>query len=393
MTETKIGTWKKSWVPRLWKIWSSIAGFVFTIATALIGLTTQEKIPINPKIVEWLQQTPPWPLWWLLFPAILLALAVSALIISLMQIWDNRRIAEGEAQLKDYAGERANTERELQRKRLELENLEGVFRERERMRRLDHITGIPNYLSWKDDLKNWDSRNEKELCMILIDLDKLKWLNSRSRECADRVLRYFAQNTYNSMRRDEQIHKANAESTQTIDGAVSYGTAEMYRHYQGGDEFFFIISGNVYGAIGFINRLAERVRSYESDIRETILRRYLKDGDIAAFRLYFAGAIIPHNEPETALMNAYEILDRAKESTTTRLLVVFDSIYEEPSAQRERLEKRREGARRRIRELDQKVRSGDEDSAARQQELLSQERELDININMLLKAERLFAVQ
>jgi GGDEF domain-containing protein len=387
----------------LWKIWSSIAGIVFTVVAGLIGLIT-EKIPINPKIVEWLQQPSSWPLWWLLLPGFLLTFAASALMIFLMQLWDNRRIAEGEtqlknciaegeAQLKNCADEKANTERELQRKCLELENLEGVFHDRERMRRLDHITGIPNYLSWKDDLKNWDSRNAKELSMILIDLDKLKWLNSRSRECADRVLRYFAQNTYIAMRRDEQIYKANTDSVQTIDSASSYGTAEMYRHYQGGDEFFFIISGSVYGAIGFINRLAERVNSYESDIKETILRRFLKKEDIDGFRLYFAGAIIPHNEPETALMNAYEILDRAKESTKSRLLVVFDSIYEEPSVQRQKLERRRDGVRVMIKGLDQKVRSEDGYSTVRRQELLSEERELDININMLLKAERLFAVQ
>ncbi len=386
-----VGTWKTSWVPRLWKTWSSIALFAIVVVAALSRLS--DKTPISHALMELLEAPPSWPLWQILSPSISLAFAIGALLILLMKIWDKRRIDEAEAQLKISANEKANSERELQKKSAQLENLEGLFRERERIRRLDHITGIPNYLAWKDDLKQWEAGNEKELCLILIDIDKLRWLNSRSPECADKVLRYFAQNTYSSMRRDEQIYKANVDPELPVDGTRPYRAAEMYRHYQGGDEFFFIISGNVYSAIGFINRLADRVRSYQFDIRETFLGAYLKEAaDVAAFRLSFCGVILPHNEPETALRNAYAILARAKESTKTRLLVVFDKTYEEPRAEREKLEKWREGIRKRISELDQKVGSGDVDSVARQR-LLDQERELNINITILLKAEQAFAVQ
>src|SRR5215831_3065106 len=269
-----MGAWKTSWVPRLWKIWSSIALFAIVVVAALLRLS--DKTPISRNLMELLEAPPSWPLWQILSPTILLAFAVSALLILLMQIWDKRRIDEAEAQLKICANEKANCERELQKKSAELENFRGLYRERERIRRLDHITGIPNYLAWKDDLKQWEAGNEKDVCLILIDIDKLRWLNSRSPECADKVLRYFAQNTYSSMRRDEQIYKANADPELPVDGARPYPAAEMYRYHQGGDEFFFIVSGNVYSALGFINRLADRVRSYQSNIRETFLGDYLE---------------------------------------------------------------------------------------------------------------------
>jgi GGDEF domain-containing protein len=390
MATEKIGTWKPSWVPRLGKGLRHIAVFVIVVVGVLLGVL--KDTPVSDQILEFLRHSPPWALWKILLPSIAVIFLISALLIWYMQVWDNRRIDEAETQLKAYADQKTNSEKELHKKELELENLQRVFHERERMRRLDHITGIPNYLSWKDDMKTWDTTEDKTFSLILIDIANLKWLNVRSRECADKVLRYFAQNTYNSMRRDEQIYKAMANSESNGNTVRSHRPAEMYRHYQGGDEFFFIISGNVYDAIGFSNRLAERVNSYQSDIRETILRRYLKEADAATFRLSFSGAIIPQTEPETALANAYAILDRAKGSKC-RLFAVFDSSYEEPLVQRERLEKRKESVQNRIKRLSQNVENEDENTAETVADLRKQLRTMDININILRNAERLFTAQ
>jgi diguanylate cyclase (GGDEF)-like protein len=358
---------------------------LFTIGVVFAILGLSDKSPIGGDLTNRLKEPPPWPLWQILLPSTLVTLIVSGLLIWLTQFWDKRR-----------QDELADCKKELDKKSTQLENLHAIFKERERMRRLDHITGIPNHIAWMDDLKQWDAENEKDLCLILIDIDNFRWLNSRSPECADKVLRYFAQNTYSSMRRDEQIYKANAE---------------MYRHYQGGDEFFFIISGNAYNGIGFINRLADRVRSYQSDIRKTLLREHLKEEDVDSFRLSFCGVILPHSEPETALKSAYDVLARAKGSKETRLLIVFGRhYYEEPKSLREQLQTLKETNRVRIKALDDESRNRYAESkamqrdlldyerelvaniAARQRDLLDHERELDSNIAILLKAEQTFAV-
>src|SRR5262249_38000262 len=137
MATEKVGTWKKSWVPRLWTSLISIVAFVSGVVGVLLGLLKDTSI--SDKMLELLSNEPPWPLWWILLPSILIIFGISALLIRLMQVWDNRRIDEAEEQLKGYANEKANSEKQLQKKTVELENLEEVFHERERMRRLDHI--------------------------------------------------------------------------------------------------------------------------------------------------------------------------------------------------------------------------------------------------------------
>lgn len=138
---------------------------------------TGENVTSDQRKMVILSDKPPWPLWWILLPGVMVIIASSAFLIRLMQVWDKRRVDEAEEQLKTYATDKANSDKELQKKTIELENLEGVFREKERMRKLDYITGVPNYLSWQDDVKTWYTKEETMFCFILIDLDRFKWLN------------------------------------------------------------------------------------------------------------------------------------------------------------------------------------------------------------------------
>ena len=242
---------------RLWEIWLGVAA----LAAGFVGLTEQ-KIPL---FVEWntLFEQNPLSFRWFALSIILTALSIGAVFVLLIQSRDEQ-LAKSEEQRKEAI--------------TKLDNLEALFRDRERMRMLDHITGIPNFECWQNDLQTWASRgrNEFDFSLIIIDIDKLRWLNERSRECADEVLRFFARNTYKSMR-DEQIYKA-PEVELKYDREMS--KAEMYRHYLGGDEFFFIIRGDLYDAIGFINRLADRTKSqYSKQIRSEILAKYLNECD------------------------------------------------------------------------------------------------------------------
>lgn len=355
---------------RLWKIWLGVAA----LAAGFVGLTEQ-KIPL---FVEWntLFEQNPLSFRWFALSIILTALSIGAVFILLIQSRDEQ-LAKSEEQRKEAI--------------TNLDNLEALFRDRERMRMLDHITGIPNFECWQNDLQTWASRgrNEFDFSLIIIDIDKLRWLNERSRECADEVLRFFARNTYESMRRDEQIYKA-PEVELKYDRDMS--KAEMYRHYQGGDEFFFIIRGDVYDAIGFINRLADRTESqYSKQIRSEILAKYLNEcGDIGTFELKFSGAIEPirpRTAPETALRNSYEGLRRAKEYKRSRLRVVFETDYETPADRQIKLEQDLRYVQNELASL-----SDSSDNAKRIIELRDKEKTLDLRIKILKKAGETFPI-
>jgi Diguanylate cyclase, GGDEF domain len=201
---------KATSVSRLWKYWLVVAA----VAAGFVGLT-EIKIPL---FLEWqtLYEQDPLSFRWFVLGIIFPALSLGAVFIFLIQSRDEQ-LAEIDEKMKHAITDRAN--------------LEILFRDSERMRMLDHITGIPNFECWQADLGKWasEARNEHEFSLILIDIDKLKLLNERSRECADKVLRFFARNTYDSMRRDEEIYK------------TSEFPAEMYRHYQGGMNFFSLL--------------------------------------------------------------------------------------------------------------------------------------------------------
>lgn len=368
---------------RLWKIWLGVA----VVAAGFIGLTEQ-KIPL---FVEWQRLFDQHPLSfrWFALLIMLTALSIGAVFILLIQSRDEQLNSlaklkdeqlDSLAKLKDE--QLAKSEEQRKEAITNLDNLEALFRDRERMRMLDHITGIPNFECWQNDMQTWASRgrSEREFSLILIDIDKLRWLNERSRECADEVLRFFARNTYESMRRDEQIYKAPEVQS------------KMYRHYQGGDEFLFIVKGDVYDAIGFISRLAVRAKlQYSAQIRNEVLSKYMNEcDDIGTFELKFSGAvgpIQPRTAPKTALKNLYEGLGRAKEYKSSRLRVVFETNYEVPADRQPKLEQD-------VRYVQSELASlGDSsDNAKRLKELRDEEKKLDLRIQILKKAGEAFSI-
>jgi hypothetical protein len=158
---------------------------------------------------------------------------------------------------------------------------------------------------------------------------------------------------------------------------------------------FFVVAGSVFDAIGFVNRLGDKVRiSYQAEIRKRILGRYLEEKDADSFELAFSAAVI--GPGRLSLPAAYKVLERAKQSKKSRLMVVFDSTLEEPAARRAELETARENVRINIIELQQKADSGDEESKemretlSRLSRLSGEASTLDTNILVLKKAEQTF---
>jgi GGDEF domain-containing protein len=431
MKGEKLGTWTESWAPSLWKGW--VASAVFTVGVVLVLLQVLKDTPVSEGILALLRNKPPWPLWLIVLPSALAIFGLSAGFVGLLQVWDDRRISEAEMQLKVFADEKANfmkvsadekanlmrvcadekanlmrvfadekadlkveknnIQNELRTKASLLENIKADYDVSERLRKIDPITGVPNYFAFSDDYAEWIKTGRiVNLCMILIDIDKLKWLNERNRDCADKVLKYFAQSTMNSMRRDEQMYKSEADD-RVYNAELDRRTSEpkMYRHYQGGDEFFFVITGSVFDAIGFVNRLRDRVRLlYQPEIRSRILDRYLEENDAASFQLTFSAAVIGPGKMSVA--GAFKILERAKHSPTSRLMVVFDSTNEEPSTHRVELENARGNVQKKLMDLQQQADSGDSDSKKMHETLSKEASRLDTNILALKKAEQLFSV-
>jgi hypothetical protein len=94
----------------------------------------------------------------------------------------------------------------------------------------------------------------------------------------------------------------------------------------------------VYGAIGFINRLAYRARLYSRQIRKEVLSKYMDEHDADTFHLSFSGVIQPvwpRANQQTVLQNSYQGLKRAKADKV--LMVVFEREYETPSDRQHKL--------------------------------------------------------
>jgi hypothetical protein len=219
-TREKLGNWPESWAPRLWKGW--VASALSVMGVVLVLLQVLRDTPVSEATLGLLRNNPPWPLWLTLLPSVIAIFGLSAAFIWLLQVWDDKRIDDAEKQLKLAAddaqkqlkaiaeekssieAEKVTLEKDLQTNVFSLQNLKRDYEISERSRRLDLITGVPNFVAWSADLTEWTKTGRIDiLSLILIDIDKLKWLNERNRECADLVLRYFAQETINSMRRDE----------------------------------------------------------------------------------------------------------------------------------------------------------------------------------------------
>ena len=186
----------------------------------------------------------------------------------------------------------------------------------------DPITGIPNFRSWKRHAEAWpqSESSRKPSSLILIDLDRLGWLNETSHECANRVLEYFATNTYDAMRRNEHAFKV-------PDKNGAHQPTEMFRHYAGGDEFIFHLSDDVYGALGFLGRLNRECSRYEQEIKQMILHDYMEEREIEKYRLQFCAAIVPIQpgiSPERLIEPGLNMLMAAKKDSTTRVLLQRD---------------------------------------------------------------------
>jgi GGDEF domain-containing protein len=222
----------------------------------------------------------------------------------------------------DRKARRATDERDqkLLVKEQEVDVLRQQLRDRDRLRFLDIVTGIPNQLKWERDVADLSKRDDPapRYQMIMIDLDNFREVNRKyGYEKGDEVIRRFAQSVFNSMRRNEEIYKNLMRNEDDQPVTIEERWQRIYRKYTGGDEFIFVIAGDQAEAVGFLVRL---VKDLLPKINEDVARFILDESPRLSFH---AGMCewIDGDEPQDVLRRLQECLRIATDSTTSRLHV------------------------------------------------------------------------
>ncbi len=135
-----------------------------------------------------------------------------------------------------------------------LKNAELLLYHESKLNSLDHTTGVQNQLVFEEDIKTLSAKVDinNPVHIILIDLDKFGTVNNNHGHTkGSKLIRFIAQSVIKTMRRDEEIYK---ESELPVT-SVTTKENKFYRMHRGGDEFTFIIRGDIDDALGFLIRL------------------------------------------------------------------------------------------------------------------------------------------
>jgi GGDEF domain-containing protein len=209
----------------------------------------------------------------------------------------------------------------------EIEVLHSQLRDRDRLRLLDIVTGIPNQLKWEKDIEDLSKTDDPDphYQMIIIDLDNFREINRvYGYEKGDRVIKHFATSIFNTMRRDEHIYKNLVRGENAAPIKIEDHWQRIYRKYTGGDEFLLTVNGDQLEALGFLVRLArDLLPQINQRISEFILEREVKLSFHAGMCEWIQG-----DEPQHVLLRLEATLKKAFESSTSRLY-----FYPEMSAQ------------------------------------------------------------
>jgi diguanylate cyclase (GGDEF)-like protein len=142
-----------------------------------------------------------------------------------------------------------------------LERAEFLLADKAKTEVIDVYTGIPNEKKFKMDIQHIGNTLYQ---LILIDLDNFGNINKKyGHDKGDKIMKLIAQSLYNSMRRDEEIYKRE----QTLQDSF---VKRIYRKYNKGDEFIFLIKGEQSEAVGFINRVKKEFVKFSKQTEEIL---------------------------------------------------------------------------------------------------------------------------
>jgi GGDEF domain-containing protein len=225
-------------------------------------------------------------------------------------------------------------EQKLLIKEEEIKVLNTQLRDRERLRLLDIVTGIPNQLKWERDVENLSKTDDPDprYHMIMIDLDNFREINrTYGYEKGDQVIKEFAQSIFSSMRRDEHIYKNFIRGKNAAPVKIEELWRRIYRKYTGGDEFLITINGDQAEAVGFLVRLErDLLPRINQRISKFILERDVK----LSFHVGMCEWILG-DDSRDGLLRLEGVLRKAIISSTSRL-------YFEPPMTPEKYEQQEE---------------------------------------------------
>lgn len=161
-----------------------------------------------------------------------------------------------------YSGRRSRSHLETA-----LDLAQRQLRQSDFLRFFDEVTGIPNQRKLRNDFDELIKQSHQPV-MIMLDLDGFGSINNRfGYEKGDAVIRYIANDTSQTMRRNEDIYKMPSEQKAGLLRRV------IYRKYSGGDEFVIVLNGGERAALGFLGRLKDR---FDYEISQYICNEILK---------------------------------------------------------------------------------------------------------------------
>jgi GGDEF domain-containing protein len=306
------------------------------LALALFGITKSDIF--SPEVDQFLSQ--PITAKLSLLVGVLVAYAAIVLYIGDAYVSRARAAAsEREAAARAAASEReaAASEREkglrdqikksnddydlkLHVKSQEVDTLLQQIRDKDRLRLLDIVTGIPNQLKWEKDVKDLSKSDDPDphYQMVMIDLDNFREINKvYGYEKGDQVIKEFARTIFNSMRRDEHIYKNLAREEDGRDLTAKSPTAkeQIYRKYTGGDEFILMINGDQAEALGLLTRL---LRDLMPKINDRVSKFILNSELTLSFHAGMCEWVLG-DEPQDVLMRLEGTLRKAINSPASRL--------------------------------------------------------------------------
>jgi GGDEF domain-containing protein len=234
----------------------AITVLLITLALALVGITKPDVF--SPQVNDILAK--PVSVSLSTLAGALLGYAAIMLYIATIFVSRTKKadaLRDEETRLRTKKADALRDE-ETRVKSQEIELLKGQIRDRDRLRLLDRVTGIPNQIKWDQDIEAIGQEDDPDphYQMILIDLDNFREINARyGYERGDHVIKEFARQTFESMRRNEQIYKKFTREQSKAGLKSEVATERIYRKYSGGDEFILLIHGTQPEALGFINRV------------------------------------------------------------------------------------------------------------------------------------------
>src|SRR5262249_10842441 len=159
-----------------------------TLALALLGITKADIF--SPEVAELLSRSVTAKL------SLLIGGAAAYLAIVLFAVDAYVSRARTAASEREREAKKSSEEREqkLLVKDQEIDLLRSQLRDRDRLRLLDIVTGIPNQLKWEKDVENLSKTDDPDphYQMIIIDLDNFRDINSTyGYEKGDRVIKDF----------------------------------------------------------------------------------------------------------------------------------------------------------------------------------------------------------